>query len=158
MSTVMARRVASTPVRSASETWATIVFLLVPDPSSADRAELAKAEGVACASIASEATKDAAIIVWGGGPRARIYCLFGDDAITGDDVSEDAFARTPLGEGWKMSIPCPPEDLAWSRNKLASTSLRVSARSVEDDVPDDGSATDAPARSLAINFEEFLRL
>ena len=69
MSTVLARRVASSPVRTAAQTWAKIVEIIAPDPQSTARKELAKAAGVACASISSEATKDAAIVVWGGGPR-----------------------------------------------------------------------------------------
>lgn len=75
MSTVIARRVASTPARSAAETWKRIVSLLAPEPRSDARAELNKATGVACASIASEATKDGAIVVWGGGLRAHLLRL-----------------------------------------------------------------------------------
>lgn len=66
MSAVVARRIASTPTRTAAETWERIVEILAPDPDSGARMELAKATGVACASISSEATKDAAIVVWGG--------------------------------------------------------------------------------------------
>jgi len=119
--------------------------------------ELAKATGVACASISSEATKDAAIVVWGGGPRVRVYCIFDEDAITGDGVNENVLATSPTEGDWKMSIPCPPEDLKWSNGKLTSVSTRISARSLEDDVEDDGSESASSARSLSINIEEFLK-
>lgn len=157
MSTVMARRVASTPSRTAAATWEKIVAILAPDPKSDARQELAKANGVACASISSEATKNAAIVVWGGGPRARVYCVFDDDAITGDGVNEDAMSRSPTEGDWKMSIPCPPEDVKWSNEKLASVSTRISARSLEDDIDDDESAAASSAHSLSINTEEFLK-
>lgn len=157
MSTVMARRVASTPERTASETWQTIVEILAPDPDSDARAELAKAAGVACSSISSDAPKDAAFVVWGGGPRVRVYCVFGDDAITRDGVNEEALPESPTEGDWKMSIPCPPEDLKWSQAKLASVSTRISARSIEEDVPDDDKKSAASARELTINVKEFLR-
>jgi hypothetical protein len=157
MSAVVARRIASTPTRTAAETWERIVEILAPDPDSSARMELAKATGVACASISSEATKDAAIVVWGGGPRVRVYCVFDEDAITGDGVNEGVLATSPTEGDWKMSIPCPPEDLTWSNGKLTSVSTRISARSLEDDVEDDGSESASSARSLSINIEEFLK-
>ena len=51
MSTVLARRVASTPVRAAAQTWAKIVEIIAPDPESPARKEMAKVAGTACASI-----------------------------------------------------------------------------------------------------------
>lgn len=157
MSTVMARRVASTPERTASETWQAIVEILAPDPGSNARVELAKVAGVACSAISSEAPKDAAFVVWGGGPRVRVYCVFGDDAITRDGVNEEALPESPTQGDWKMSIPCPPEDLKWSQTKLASVSTRISARSIEDDIPDQNKKSAASARALTIKVEEFLR-
>lgn len=158
MSTVVARKVASTPTRTAAQTWDKIVDILAPDPKSEARKELAKAAGVACASISSEATRDAAIVVWDGGPRVRVYCVFDEDAVTGDGVSEGALPRSATEGDWKMSIPCPPEDVKWSNAKLASVSTRISARSLEDDVDEDHeSASESSARSLSINAEEFLK-
>ena len=120
MSTVVARRVAATPTRTASQTWDKIAELLAPDAASEARKELAKAAGVACASISSEATANAAIVVWGAGPRVRIYCVFGEDAILGEGVDEDALTKSPTGGDWQMSLPCEPADVAWSKNKLAT--------------------------------------
>ena len=47
MSTVLARRVASTPVRAAAQTWAKIVEIIAPDPESPARKEMAKVAGTA---------------------------------------------------------------------------------------------------------------
>jgi hypothetical protein len=157
MSTVIARRVASTPSRTAAQTWQKIVEILAPDPNSPARAELNKAAGVACASISSEAPKDAAIVVWGGGPRVRVYCVFGDDAISGDGVSEGAISNSPFDGDWRMSIPCPPEDIKWSNGKLSAVSSRISARSIEDDVEETAGTAVTGARALTINMEEFLK-
>lgn len=157
MSTALARRVASTPVRTASQTWAKIVQILVPDSASAAHTELRKAAGVACASISSEATRDAAIVVWGAGPRVRVYCIFDDDAITGDDVSEDALAKSPIDGDWRMSIPCLPEDVTWSSNQLASASTRISVRAMDEDVEEEETGSSAAASPLTINLAEFLK-
>lgn len=157
MSTVVVRRVASTPSRSAAQTWEKIVEILAPDPNSDARKELAKAAGVACASISSEVPRDAAVVLWGNGPRIRVYCVFDEDAITGDGVSEDALVKSPTEGGWKMSIPCLPEDVKWSNGKLAAVSSRISARSSEDDLEDDTSESESSAHSATINVEEFLK-
>lgn len=157
MSTVVARRVASTPKRTAAQTWDKIVEILAPNPNSDARKELAKVAGVACSSISSEAPRDAAVVVSGTGPRVRVYCVFDEDAITGDGVNEDALSKSPTEGDWKLSIPCQPEDVKWSNGKLADVSSRISARSVEDDSEDDISESVSSSHSLTINVEEFLK-
>jgi hypothetical protein len=158
MSTVIARRIASTPVRSVSETWAIICQLLAPDIESAARRELLAVRGVASSSIASEATKDAAIVVWGGGPRARIYTVFDDDAITKDGINEDSLPRSPTAGDWRMSIPCPTEDVAWMRAQLAQVSSRVFARAWDEDVADDvDDSRSASTPPMKINVGEFMK-
>ena len=157
MSTVVARRVASTPVRTASQTWTKITEILAPDPNSTARAELRSVAGVACSSISSEATRDAAIVVWGAGPRVRVYCLFDEEAITGEEVNEDALVKPATDGDWKTSIPCLPEDVAWSSKQLASLSGRISARSMDEDVKDDEFESTAATTALTINAAEFLK-
>jgi hypothetical protein len=156
MSTVLARRVASTPVRTAVETWARIVEIIAPDPVSPARKELAKVAGTACTSIASEAPKQAPIMIWGGGPRVRVYCVFDEDAITQDGINEDALPKSPAEDDWRMSIPFLAEDVAWSGASLAAASSRVSARSVDDDVADEEPLA-ASATPLSLNLAEFLK-
>lgn len=157
MSTVVARRVVATPVRDATQTWDTICVLLAPDASSDARKELVKASGVACAAIASEATRDAAIVVWGGGLRVRVYCLFDDDAVTGDDKNEDALPTSAVQGDWKMSIPCLTEDVAWSQRKLSGSCTRVLARSMDDDIEDAAKTDAANTAGFSINMAEFLK-
>tara|TARA_E500000318_G_scaffold14854_4_gene14833 strand:- start:46755 stop:47228 length:474 start_codon:yes stop_codon:yes gene_type:complete len=156
MSTVIARRIASTPVRTASQTWELIVDLLAPSSDSDARRELEMAAGAACSSISSEATKDAPIVIWGAGPRVRVYCVFDDDAITGDRVNEAMLSRCPTDGDWSMSIPCLPEDIDWSKKKLASVSSRITARSRDDDVDGDDSS-ESTASGLSVNVEEFMQ-
>lgn len=157
MTALITRRIASTPTRTAAQTWDKIVEILAPDPQSQARQELAKAAGVACASISSEAIKDAAITIWGSGPRVRVYGVFDEDSITGDGVNEEALSKSPTEGEWRMSIPCPPEDVKWSNGKLAAVSSRISARSHEDDIPGDESESVSATGALSINAEEFLK-
>src|ERR1035437_9708602 len=104
--TVVARRIISTPVRSASETWTVITNLLAPADGEGRR-ELAHVGGVACSLISSEAPAKDAIVVWGNGPRVRVYCLFGEDAITGDDKAESSLATCPTDGDWRMGLTSP---------------------------------------------------
>ena len=152
MSGLISRRVASTPVRTAAATWNQVVQLLVPIESNPARVELMKVRGVACASIASEATKDCPIVVHGGGPRVRVYCVFGDDALTGEGVDESSLVAPPTDGDWAMSIPCLAEDLSWCRGELAAVSSRVTARVVGADVSEGGASSAADA---TIDIEEF---
>ncbi len=155
MTSVVVRRVASTPSRTASETWAFIMSLLTPDPASPARAELAKATGVACSAISSEAPKDDPIIVHGTGPLVRVYCVFGDDAITGEALNEDPLTQIPTEGDWSISIPCPPEDLKWSQSSLSAASKHITVREVgEEESTSKNAANDLP---LTVNLEEFLK-
>jgi len=156
MSTVLARRVVSTPVRTAVRTWDRIVEIIAPDPDSVARKELAKVAGTACASVASEAPKDAPIVIWGGGTRVRVYCLFDDDAVTQDGLNEDALPQSPTEGDWHMSIPFLADDVAWAGKILASASSRISARSVDHEIETDEPVA-AAAAPLSINLAEFLK-
>jgi hypothetical protein len=135
MTTVLARRIASTPHRSSGETWAKIVDMIAPDPTSVARSEFQSIAGVAASVINSEAPKNSPIVVYGHGPRLRIYCVFGDDAITGDDVNEDPLVTCPTNGDWSMSLPSTPEDLGWIQDELQRLSSRVTARGPDEDAP-----------------------
>jgi len=159
VSTVITRRVASTPNRTASATWAKIASLLAPDAKGDARQELMRVSGVASSSIASEATKTDPIVVYGGGPRVRVYCAFNDDAITGDGVSEDALPRSPTGDGWRLSIPFPEEDMTWAKAELARLSSKVTARAAGAEVSEEAASTSQGATSVlaTVDTEEFYR-
>ena len=154
---VIARRVVSTPVRSASDTWDFISKLLAgTDP--AGRAELAAVAGVASALISSEAPASDPIVAWGVGPRIRVYCLFNEDAISGDDKSEDALASSPTAGDWSLSLPCPKEDLSWAEKEVAKISTRVTVRQLGETVPVDTDESSGDAGSASVvNEEAFFR-
>ncbi|MDQ5826821.1 MAG: hypothetical protein M3441_21810 [Chloroflexota bacterium] len=148
--TVVARRIIATPARPASEAWAVMVDLLAPDKQSEARKELESVAGIASNLIADEAFEGAVGVVYGSGPRVRLYCLYGDKAISGDRASESALAFNPTEGDWRMSLPCPAEDLAWVRDALKERSSRITARDMDEDVDDE---SDSERRKSSASFE-----
>lgn len=158
MASVIRRTFACTPTRSASETWDLIVSLLAPDSGSDAHRELKLVGGVASSALSSEASKEDPIVVCGKGPVVRIYCVFNEDAVTGDGVDESSLAQCPTAGDWNISLPCPKEDLEWTQKKLKSLSKRVTARALGESVDyDSGSTAKAVNAALGINLEEFLK-
>lgn len=123
-----ARVFRSTPHRDALDTWKAIVELLTQGRTGVDRNELLAVGGTAASVIADQATKDAAIVVTCDGPRTRVYCLYDEDAIDESDAKEDALGYDPLKGDWKVSLPCPADDLDWVNASLKKHSSRITAR------------------------------
>lgn len=115
-------------------------------------------EGIAASIISTESPQNAPMVVCGKGPRVRIYCLYDDEAISGDDANETALAQCPTEAEWVMSLPADTEDLEWLNQALAKNSNRVTARDKKDTF-DSGEEKSEQARATdaAINMEAFLR-
>ncbi len=154
--TVVVRRIAATPARSASETWRLIVNLVAPSDGAA-RKELQGIEGVASCTIAEEAMKSDACVVHGSEPRFRVYCLYNEDAITGEDTNEAPLTYCPTDGDWQMSLPCPADDLDWVQKALKERSTHVVAREVGTAVDAEDSDTSITANGAVINRKAFLR-
>lgn len=155
--TVIARKIRATPERAASDAWQLIVDLIAPKDG-ASRSELLGIEGIASSIISTESPKDAAMVVRGKGPRVRLYCLYDDEAISGDDANEAALAECPTEGEWVMSLPADADDVAWVKDALAKKSTRVTVRE-KSEAFDDGEekSSKASTTEAAINMEAFLR-
>ena len=136
-----------------------MINVLAPDPGDPARDELKRVAGVAASLIAAESPAQNAMVMYGGGPRVRLYCVYGDDAITRDGVKEDPVATSVTGSGWNLSLPCPPDDLEWTQRKLKSLSERVSARAEGEDVADEDEpgASKTAQNPLIVDKEAFLK-
>lgn len=156
MSTVASRTFKSTPERDASRTWAAIVDLLTQGKVSDARTELLAVVGVAASVIADQAPKDAAITVTCDGPRTRIYCLYGDDAVEGSDTNEDVLGFDPLKGNWRISLPCLPDDLAWVQGALKKHSTRITARDLNAAVSSNDESETTKAQTLVFDPKGFL--
>lgn len=153
--TVIARRVRAIPYRSASEAWRLIVDLVAPDPSEA-RQELLGIVGVVSTVIMDELLKDSPCVFWGAGPRLRIYCLYGHDAITDESTNEGKLQFCPTAVGWQASLPCHPEDLEWISAALKKHGSHVTVRDVSGPIPEN-SSQEKLASSFTVDREAFLR-
>lgn len=155
--TVHARRVASLPVRSATDTWDFVVDLIAPTNQGA-RDELQAASGVAASLITREAMKDAPIVVVGSGPRLRVYCVYGQKAIEGTHVHEASLPVTPAETNdWLVSLPCPDEDLPWITAALQDCSPRIVARDLKDPLPEDEDDQGSSNTGSSVDRDSFLR-
>jgi hypothetical protein len=154
--TIVARRFVSIPERSASATWDAISQLLAPESDSAAAAELRSVAGVAASLISREAMTSP-IVVWGAGPRVRIYCLYNDDAIEGDDANEMALSFDPTDGEWYMSLACPVEDLSWVQNALKSKSKRITARDMGTALDSDEESGRNSATETVVDLEAFFK-
>ena len=159
MATVVRRTFASTPERTASDTWTQIVKLLAPDSNTASHKELLSVSGVAASLISSEAPKEDAIVAYGNGPVVRVYCVFDDAAINKEDVDESPLTKVPTEGDWKVSLPCAEEDLKWTNKKLASLSKKISARACGEAVEYEETKGESKkaASSASINLNEFFK-
>ena len=157
MATVVKRNIRATPHRTSSAVWRLMAELLAPDVSSAAHRELTKVDAVLGQLIASESFVDEPIVVHGGGPRVRLYCLYNDSAVEGDDADERGLTTCPTeGEVWAMSVPCSEDDFAWVTKELAKHGQRVTARRSGEAVAEE-SGEEAAAQSASINIEAFLK-
>lgn len=156
--TVIARKVTAIPARLATEAWEKVIDLVAPSNAAA-RAELSGVAGVASSLVTDEAMKAAPIIVTGNGPRLRIYCLYGDDAVEGTKTNESSIPGSPVESGdWQMSLPCPTDDLEWVRASLKKRSSRIVARDLaETNLPEEANEESVATKAATINLESFLR-
>jgi hypothetical protein len=154
--TVVSRRIAATPARSASSAWAVIVDLIAPTSGSA-RTELQGISGIASSLISDEAMKADACVVYGSGPRLRVYCVYDEDAVTGENTNEAPLTFNPTAGDWQMSLPCQPDDLEWVQNALTKQSTHVLAREIGTDINEETSAKAATTTGAVINREAFFR-
>jgi len=127
MSSVVARRIRSTPERTASDVWDFITSLVCQDDDAA-RSQFLKVSGVCASIIADGYPKTAPVVITGDGPRLRIYCLYGDDAIDDSKASEAGLSWRPTESGdWIVHLPCASGDIEWVEKlaQQASSSFKI---------------------------------
>lgn len=156
MSTVVSRTFRSTPHRDAQRTWISIVDLLTQGMTSTARDELLAVTGIAASLISDQAPENAAIVVTCNGPRTRIYCVYDDNAIDGSGEDEDALGFDPLKGDWRISLPCPTDDLGWVQGALKEHSTRISARELNSTISIEEDAVESGQQSLILDPDGFL--
>lgn len=156
MTTVASRTFRSTPHRDAHETWMAIVDLLMQGRSGGARGELVAVAGIAASIISDQAPGEAPIVVTSDGPRTRIHCVYNEDALDDSTGNEGALGFDPLKGDWRVSLPCPVDDLVWVQRALAKHSTRITARTPGEDVEAARSSSSAGATVLQLDPKGFL--
>jgi hypothetical protein len=116
---VIARKFKANPVRTAAETWTTIVNVIAKKNDSAKNL-LLRITGVAASIIAEGIPATSPITIIGSGPRLRVYCLYDDDAIE-EDGNEDSLSWNPFDSEWDIYFPVNEVDMEWVNNMLSET-------------------------------------
>jgi hypothetical protein len=113
---IVARRFAATPVRTASDTWTAITNVIAKDSPDAKQ-QLDKINGVMASIISDETPAKNSITLIGSGPRLRVYCLYGEDAA-GDGANESSLTWNPFEGQWNIYIPVEEADFNWVTKTL----------------------------------------
>lgn len=156
MSSVIARKIRSAPHRPAAETWRVISSLLCSSDDNLVR-ELSSVSGISASTIVDRLPEKEPIIVIGKGPRIRFYCLYGDDAITGDEHNEDALPLMPLQGDWTIHIPFASDEVAWATGALRQHSKRICPYDAEIGL-DSSSKAKAAQSALDLDLDALNRL
>lgn len=144
------RDIASIPVRSAKETWVSIINLITRD-NSAGKAQLEAAASIMESLITDETPAITPIVIKGCDPRVHIYCYYNEDAMElGLDI--DPLNNNPTAGDWRMTAPCEEEDVAWMNQTLQTRAPRISVHAAGD-VPSDSDEPSESAASLDIDWE-----
>ena len=101
--TTYARRFASIPARTSTQTWRAIINCFAPPP--AERGILDAATNALAIVIAEEIPSEEPIVLTGCGPRVRVYTVYGQDSIDGHNVNERAVAGLDFNPGWRLHVP-----------------------------------------------------
>ena len=145
------RDIASIPVRTAGETWCTVIDLIT-GADSVDRAQLEAAASVMETLIADEQPAAVPIVVKGNGPRLLVYCLYQEDAMeTGTAV--DALSWNPTAGDWRITAPAEDEDASWMNRTLQSRAPRITVHAADQAASEDDGKDAAAEAGFEINWE-----
>lgn len=160
MSTVVARKILASPARLSSAAWKTISDMITKgDPTAAGEFESVK--GIASCLINDQALENHPLVVKNKGPRLRVYCLYGEDAISAEDKNEESLSWSPTGAEWHAFLPCLPDEVEEMAKLVESRSKKFTIYNVEAGIPDDEAVeekTAAKSANTTINWSAFDKL
>jgi hypothetical protein len=153
---IISRKFAASPARTAADTWQTIVNIITEGTDSSKQ-ELLKITGIIASIISDETPANNAITVIGAGPRLRVYCLYGDDAI-GDEANEASLSWKPFESDWEIYFPVEESDLDWVTKLLKEKNSRFKTYKAGEKVSDEEDKEKNESRlnfaQLSINIEK----
>lgn len=152
---VVARRFSSSPSRIPSATWEAIVNVIAVNSDDA-KTQLNSIAGIISSLIADETPLKDAITIIGNGPRLRVYCLYGDDAI-GDESNESSLSFNPFDGEWEIYFPVQEADLIWVTKALKEKNKRFKTYKTGDKIDAERSEENENSNftQLTINTDKF---
>ena len=121
---VISRKFSACPVRTAAQTWETIVNVI--SDTSSTKTELLSITGIASSIISDATPKNNPITVIGAGPRLRIYCLYDEDGST-EDANEASLNWKLFDRDWQIYLPVEKADFEWVNKSLQDKGNRFKA-------------------------------
>jgi len=150
---VVARRFAASPARIPSSTWEKIVNVISVDSDSTKK-ELNAIAGIVSSLIADETPLNDAITVIGSGPRLKIYCLYGEYAIS-DEPNETTLSWKPFEDDWEIFFPVHEPDLDWVTKALKEKNSRFKTYKIGNKIDEEQTEeNNSGSAHLTINIDK----
>ena len=120
------------------------------------KTQLNSIAGIVSSLIADETPLKDAITIIGNGPRVRLYCLYGDDAIS-DESNESSLSFNPFHGEWEIYFPVHEADLNWVTKALKEKNSRFKTYKTGDKIEDERNDEDKKSNftQLTINADKF---
>lgn len=150
---MISRTIRSSPERTSVETWSKISEIVCGQDSEALK-EFDKVSDYASSLIPEEFMKDHPMIIKGAGSQLRIYCLYGEDAVTGDDANEESLSWEITSKEWKVFLPCSKEELGWYEKALAGLSNKFKVYNLEDGLDKEEYQASKNTQKIEFNINE----
>ena len=157
MSTIVARRFLASPVRLSSDTWKAISELICQGDSSA-AAEFEKVSGFGSSLLNDELFAENPLVVKNEGPRLRVYCLYGEGAMSGEDKNEDSLTWKPTEKQWHVFLPCTADEYDETSKSMKEKSSKLSVYNIDKGIPDDEESSkseNASAAAVTVDWGAF---
>ena len=153
--TVVTRKFSARPQRTASETWAAIINAIALDETVQNI--LNNISGLASSIIADETPESNSITVIGSGPRLRIYCIYGEDAVTGEN-SESKISWNIFETDWQIHFPVKKDDLEWTNKALQKKGTNFFAYEIGEKIGSTNENTSNDSNQITINISKLKEL
>ncbi len=124
------RDVASLPLRTAQETWESIVKLITGSDS-VNSAQLHAATSIVSSAIADEHCAATPIVIKGGSSRLVIYTAHGPDAMELGLAVDKLTWNPTASDTWAVTVPCSGDDVDWMTKALAERAPRITVQKVD---------------------------
>ncbi len=153
--TTIARRFAARPVRTSIEAWAAVRDALCQDNNPAVD-EFDRIQGVAASVISSNLPAAHPFVFIGEGPRVRVFMVYDNQALEGEDLNESPLVSSPFRSSWTGWVPALPDEIELVQTHLRRMSDCFVAYNVNHDLPEPQASRQD--RSLTLDREAMRRL